>query len=67
MNNGRDSAMNIEQSKTYVFEKSGNLVRAIAPSAPHRGMAMWEVERVAGQSAGKRMQVPARSLSVPTA
>ncbi|MCL6485665.1 hypothetical protein AKG95_29205 (plasmid) [Janthinobacterium lividum] len=54
--------MAIEAGKTYFFTKSGNQVRAIAPTTPYRGVAMWEVERTAGASAGKRMDVPARSL-----
>ena len=54
--------MVIEAGKTYFFTKSGNQVRAIAPTTPYRGVAMWEVERTAGASAGKRMDVPARSL-----
>ena len=54
--------MTIEAGKTYFFTKSGNEVRAIAPTTPYRGQAMWEVERTAGASAGKRMDVPARAL-----
>lgn len=54
--------MAIEAGKTYFFTKSGNQVRAIAPTTPYRGVAMWEVERTAGASAGKRMDVPVRSL-----
>ena len=54
--------MTIEAGKTYFFTKSGNEVRAIAPTTPYRGQAMWEVERADGASAGKRMDVPARAL-----
>jgi hypothetical protein len=54
--------MTIEAGKTYFFAKSGNQVRAIAPTTPYRGLAMWEVERTTGASAGKRMDVPARAL-----
>ncbi|WP_402721307.1 hypothetical protein [Janthinobacterium rivuli] len=54
--------MTIEAGKTYFFTKSGNEVRAIAPTTPYRGQAMWEVERTGGVSAGKRMDVPARAL-----
>lgn len=54
--------MTIEAGKTYFFAKSGNKVRAIAPTTPPRGLAMWEVERTTGASAGKRMDVPARAL-----
>lgn len=54
--------MNIEAGKTYFFTKSGNEVRTIAPAPPHRGLAIWEVERTGGASAGKHMDVPARAL-----
>jgi hypothetical protein len=54
--------MYIEAGKLYVFKKSGNDVRAVALAPPYRGQAMWEVERVAGSSAGKRMDVPASAL-----
>ena len=54
--------MTIEAGKTYFFTKSGNEVRAIAPTTPYRGQAMWEVERTDGASVGKRMDVPARAL-----
>jgi hypothetical protein len=54
--------MTIEAGKTYYFTKSGNKVRAVAPTTPYRGLAMWEVERTTGASAGKRMDVPARAL-----
>lgn len=47
--------MTIEAGKTYFFTKSGNEVRAVAPTTPYRGLAMWEVERTTGASAGKRM------------
>lgn len=52
----------IESGKTYLFTKSGNEVRAISPTTRYRGMPMWEVERVSGESAGKRMDVPACAL-----
>lgn len=54
--------MTIEAGKTYFFTKSSNEVRAIAPKTPYRGLAMWEVERTTGTSAGKRMDVLARAL-----
>lgn len=54
--------MTIEAGKNYIFTKSGNEVRAIAPALPYRGVPMWEVERTDGASAGKRMDVPARAL-----
>lgn len=53
--------MTIEAGKTYFFTKSGNEVRASTPAPPYRGLAMWEVERTKGASAGKRMDVPARA------
>lgn len=56
--------MQIEPNKLYIFTKSGNKVRAIAPAQPYRGQAMWEVERTEGASAGKRMDVPARALVI---
>jgi hypothetical protein len=52
----------IEAGTTYLFTKSGNEVRAIWPTTRYQGMAMWEVERVRGASAGKRMDVPAHAL-----
>lgn len=56
------AVMTIEASKTYIFTKSGNEVRAIEPTAPYRGQPMWVVERTQGASAGKQMCVPARAL-----
>lgn len=53
----------IKSGHTYLFTKSGNEVRAICPTTRYRGMAMWEVERVSGSSAGKRMDVPERALA----
>lgn len=54
--------MTIETGKIYIFMKSGNPVVAIAPTTRYRNQPMWEVERVDGQSAGKRMDVPASAL-----
>lgn len=54
--------MQINAGETYIFTKSGNEVRAIAPAGSYRGLLMWEVERIQGASAGKRMDVPARAL-----
>jgi len=34
----------------------------MAPTTPYRGPAMWQVERMTGASAGKRMDVSARAL-----
>lgn len=55
--------MQINAGETYIFTKSGNEVRAIAPTTRYRGQPMWEVERTQGSSAGKRMDVPARALA----
>jgi len=54
--------MQINAGETYIFTKSGNEVRAIAPAGSYRSLPMWEVERTQGASAGKRMDVPARAL-----
>lgn len=54
--------MKIEAGKVYIFSKSGNTVLAIQPTTHYRGIKMWEVERTAGASSGKRMDVPARAL-----
>lgn len=54
--------MTVQAGKTYTFTKSGNRVRAVAPTTRYRGQPMWEVERVDGRSAGKRMDVPATAL-----
>lgn len=48
--------------KLYIFKKSGNRVKAIAPTSPYRGRQMWEVERTEGANAGKRMDVPESTL-----
>jgi hypothetical protein len=58
--------LSIEVGGVYVFEKSGSDVRALAPSEPYSGKATWLVERVSGSSAGKRMIVPERSLTIVT-
>ncbi len=55
--------MKIEAGKTYAFTKSGNEVKALAPTTRYRRQPMWEVERVNGSSAGKRMDVPASALA----
>ena len=57
--------MLIEQGVTYIFVKSGNRVRAIAPVEPCFGEPTWQVERTEGASAGKRMLVPASALVIP--
>lgn len=54
--------MTIEAGKSYFFTKSSNEVQAMAPTTSYRGLAIWEVERTTGASAGKRMDVPARAL-----
>ncbi|MEX3984054.1 hypothetical protein AB4Y45_34370 [Paraburkholderia sp. EG287A] len=57
--------MSIEANKQYRFAKSGSLVRTLAPAERYLGQAMWSVERLKGQNAGKQMQVPARALVCP--
>lgn len=52
----------IVPGKLYIFKKSGNRVKAIAPTSPHLGQPMWEVERTERASAGKRMDVPESAL-----
>ena len=52
----------ITSGETYIFTKSGNEVRAIAPTTPYKGQACWVVVRTKGESAGKEMTVPAKSL-----
>ena len=54
--------MRVKPGATYCFTKSGNEVRAVAASAPYLGQFMWEVERISGVSAGKRMVVPVSAL-----
>ncbi|MDW5418099.1 hypothetical protein R6242_16150 [Iodobacter sp. CM08] len=52
----------IKIGETYIFKKSGNEVRAIAPALPYGKQPMWEVERTKATSAGKLMDVPERAL-----
>lgn len=52
----------ITSGETYIFTKSGNEVRAIAPTTPFKGQACWVVARTKGASAGKEMTVSATSL-----
>lgn len=52
----------IVPGQTYFFKKSGNRVKALEPTTPYLGQPMWEVERVEGVSAGKRMDVPESAL-----
>lgn len=52
--------MTIVSGCVYMFEKSGNIVRAIAPLGHKQsatGATMWTVERVTGDAARKRMTV----------
>lgn len=53
--------MGIRRDHLYFFLKSGNEVRAIAPTT-NGGRGHWVVERTAGASAGKQMVVPGRAL-----
>lgn len=56
--------MKIVAGGEYFFKKSGNKVRAIAPSEPVKGdpEPSWTVERVDGASKGKQMLVYERAL-----
>jgi hypothetical protein len=54
--------MDIQQGVVYWFIKSGNQVRAIEPIERKDGTREWVVERVSGESAGKRMLVPEMTL-----
>lgn len=56
------SSAPIVPGQTYFFKKSGNRVKALEPTTPYLGQPMWEVERVEGVSAGKRMDVPESAL-----
>ena len=51
----------IKIGATYVFQKSGNRVRAVQPTN-YGGVGSWVVERVDGRSAGKKMVVHGRAL-----
>lgn len=52
----------IKQGASYMFTKSGNIVKAVSRSLRYLGEEMWVVERVSGASAGKNMLVPACAL-----
>lgn len=52
----------IKQGSEYVYSKLGAVVTAVQQVAVVKGMAMWEVERVVGASARKRLIVSARAL-----
>ena len=54
--------MTVKAGELYFFTKSGNQVRAIAPTTRYRNQPMWEVERTSGESAGKRLDVPEHAL-----
>lgn len=56
--------MNIEPGKIYVFTKSYNKVRAIAPCEPYLGQPHWTVERIDGTSVGKQMSCPSSALEL---
>lgn len=57
--------MTIEMDKLYIFTKSGNEVRTIAPDEPYMKKPCWLVERTQGASAGKQMIVPESALMPP--
>lgn len=55
--------MPIKPNEPYIFTKSGNEVRTVAPADPHRGLPCWLVERTSGASTGKQMIVLERALA----
>lgn len=52
----------IKNGTEYLCTKLGAIVTANQHVATVKGLAMWEVERVVGTGARKRLIVPARSL-----
>lgn len=57
----------IKQGTNYLYTKLGAVVTAVQQVAVVKGLAMWEVERVVGTGARKRLIVSARALIlVPT-
>jgi hypothetical protein len=55
--------MTIKSNSLYIFTKSGNQVRTVAPAEKYLGQPCWTVERTSGVGAGKRMTVPASALA----
>lgn len=55
--------MSIRRNRIYMFSKSGNKVKAVAPTN-YGGRGSWLVRRVDGISVGKEMIVPGRALVV---
>lgn len=53
--------MQVRRGRLYVFCKSGNLVRAIAPTT-YGERGNWVVQRVDGASAGEELIVRGRAL-----
>lgn len=57
----------IQRGAEYLYTKLGAVVTAVQQVAVVKGLAMWEVERVAGDGPRKRLIVSARSLMpIPT-
>ena len=52
----------IKQGTDYLYLKLGAVVTAVQQVAVVKGLAMWEVERVVGAGARKRLIVSARAL-----
>lgn len=52
----------IKQGTDYLYTKLGAVVTAVQQVAVVKGLAMWEVERVIGAGARKRLIVSARAL-----
>lgn len=52
----------IKQGSEYIYSRLGTVVKAVQQVAVVKGMAMWEVERVVGDSARKRLIVSGRAL-----
>lgn len=52
----------VKHGTNYLYTKLGAVVTAVQQVAIVKGLAMWEVERVDGSGARKRLIVSARSL-----
>lgn len=52
----------IQRGAEYLYPKLGAVVTAVQQVAVVKGLAMWEVERLVGDGARKRLIVAARSL-----
>jgi len=54
--------MSIQIGELYYFKKSGNQVKTIEPVGAHMPNQCWVVERIDGDSKGKRMIVQENAL-----